>query len=148
MLRQDRKSARSDLVCGVAVRGNTVASHEYDIDLAGLHQNRRHVVTLNRRRDAGRVQFKACQPRALQQRPGLIAVDMHVTSLPAIFQRDIHRRGRRPVFRGGKSPRVAMRHDANGLAVLFEVLQKLKADPANVPADLDILLPDRIRFFI
>ena len=56
-----------------------------------------------------------------------------------MLKRDIHRRGRRAVFRGGERSGVAVRENA------VPVVQKSKAQLADGAADGDILIADALR---
>ena len=71
----------ADLVGHVAIGGNAVRAHDHGVDLALLHDGAGHAVADHRGGDAIFVQLPGGQPRALQERTGLIGIDIQLFSL-------------------------------------------------------------------
>ena len=89
---------------------------------------------------AGGLHLERGQARALQQRTGLVAE--YVQVVPAVLEGNVDRRQRGAVLRGREGAGIAVREDAVAVA------QQLEAVLADVPADRDILLTDRVRLFL
>ena len=130
---QNGKAGGSDLVGGISVCCHTVTADKDDLDPPRLQQKGCHVIALHTGRDAGIPQLKRGEHGSLQKRSRFIAINMHIPSLPAMLQCDIHRRSRRSVFGGCKRPRIAVREDAQLLPFLLALLKQLKTNFADVP---------------
>ena len=74
LLRQHRHAVGADLVGDVAIGGDPVRAHHDARDLAGMQKMPGHVVRNQCRGNAVMLQFPHGQPRALQERPGLVGV--------------------------------------------------------------------------
>ena len=120
-------------------RSCTVAAYKDNVDQPGSHQAGSHVVTLDSRGDACRRNLERCESGSLKQRSGLVAVDMHVCSLPAMLQRNVHRRSRRSILGSCQCSGIAVRLNPHRAPFLFQILQQAESDLSDIPADLDIL---------
>ena len=106
MFGEDRHARSSDLVGHVAVGRDAVTAHEAGVDPAVLHDDAGHVVADERDVDAGLLQFKRGQARALEKRPRLVGINVERHS-PLIAEED--RPEARAVFAERKRTRVAVR---------------------------------------
>ena len=81
----------------------------------------------------------------MQQRAGLVAVDVHVGAGPTLLERRVHGGCSRAVLGGGKRTCVAVGENSHGLAGLSHLLHDLEANCADVAANLHVLLADAQR---
>src|SRR4029450_12138502 len=72
---EDCELVGADLVCDVAVRGDSVGAGDYDVDFASSHVRAGGAVDDNGGADAIMCQFPRCQARALEERPGFVDED-------------------------------------------------------------------------
>ena len=111
--RQHRDRVSADLVCHVAIGGDSVTADDYRVDSPLLHKITSHTVGNQRRRDLFLFELPGRESGTLQERPRFI--DKNFKFLAGLFERSDHAQ-RRAVTGGGKRAGVAVRHDLLGVA--------------------------------
>ena len=135
-LRQHRHRIGADLVGDVAVRGNAISADHHEIDLTPAHQESRRIIGDQRHRDTVLREFPCGQPRALQERTGLVG--KHADLLARLDRRANHAQ-RRAVAGGGERARIAVREHAR------PVLEQHGAMLSHPPVGFDVGGADRVR---
>ena len=128
---QNGNAAGADLVGGVAVGGDPVAAHKAGVDLALCHHQRGHVVADQGHIHTGFIQLIGGEPGTLEQRTGLVGVDVEAIAL-LLPQQNRAKGG--AVDRGGKGPGIAVGQQAEA------GLQERKPVLGDLQVHLDVFL--------
>ena len=109
---QERDGVGADLVGDIAVGGDAVGADDDHVDVAAAHQRTGHAFGDDRGRDVFTHELPRRQPRALQERTGLVG--KHPRHLALFGSRPNHAE-RGAIARCGEGAGVAVRQDARVL---------------------------------
>ena len=136
-VRHHRYRVRADLVGDVPIRSDPIGADDDEVHVALAHERTGHALGDHGRRHLIAQELPRREPRALQERAGLVG--KHLDDLPLLGRGADHAE-RRAVAGRGERAGIAVREDAGVLG------HHGSAEPAHGLAALEVLVVNRVGF--